>query len=105
MYSIPKYGEFRTYFIGKCAWLLRDGLEYRISHATFQSWKYYRDMPNDHFNFAENTEGPHSGYQAFGIGTNKAKITKVCRIGLVSILQQGRVGLASLSDTHLESSH
>ena len=75
-----------------------------MAHTTFESWPFYHDMPNDHFNLAEITEGPHSGHRGFGISTNKAKIAKACRIGLVvHALTQGLVGLPFDGDAELAS--
>ena len=66
--------------------------EERVAHDVFAQSGL--ELPNDHFNLAEVTEGPCCGHNAFGIGTNKSKMTKACRIALLlELAQKGIVGL------------
>jgi hypothetical protein len=56
--------------------------EHRVHNTTFEVREHYCFMSNDHFNLAKVMEGPCCGQRAFGIGSNKEKITRACRIAL-----------------------
>lgn len=66
--------------------------EDRLCSAHFS--QFHLEMPRDHFNLVEVPEGPFRGLRAMGIGTNKTKLSRACRLAL-SLLAVVRGGAAA----------
>mmetsp|Transcript_27786 Transcript_27786/g.82951 ORF Transcript_27786/g.82951 Transcript_27786/m.82951 type:complete len:508 (+) Transcript_27786:90-1613(+) len=58
----------------------RDLWQERLAHTDFQELS--QEIPWDHFSLAEILDGPCSGVRALGIGTNKTKLQRACRLAV-----------------------